>query len=116
MITIYHNTRCGKSRKACAFAEENKANYKIYEYLKEGISKSQIQEILDKGNYTLEDILRNGETVFKENYKGKNLSNTQLMDAMVENPILLQRPIAVGENFAMILRDDESLAAFLEKV
>ena len=116
MVTIYHNTRCGKSRKACAFAEENNASYQIYEYLKEGISKSKIQEILDKGNYTVEDILRKGEKVFKENYKGKELSSDQLIQAVIDNPILLQRPIAVGADFAMILRDDESLESFLEKI
>ena len=70
MITIYHNTRCGKSRKACGFATDNSKTYQTYEYLKEGISKSQIEEILEKGKYTIHDILRKGETIFKENYKG----------------------------------------------
>ena len=116
MITIYHNNRCGKSRKACAFATENDKNYTTYEYVKEGISSEQIKEILDKGKYSVEGILRKGESVFKENYKGKELSDEALIQAIVQHPILLQRPIAVGPNFAMILRDEESLTKFIAHI
>jgi len=115
MITIYHNTRCGKSRKACAFADENNKGYTTYEYLKEGLSKSQLSEILEKGNYAIADIMRKGETVFKENFKGKDLNDAELIKAIIENPILLQRPIAVGKDFALILRDDEAFGIVFRK-
>ncbi len=113
MITIYHNNRCGKSRKACAFATENDKSYSTYEYLKEGISMEQIKEILAKGQYSVDDILRKGEAVFKEVYKGKELNEEALIQAIIKHPILLQRPIAVGSDFALILRDEESLIKFI---
>jgi arsenate reductase len=116
MITIYHNPRCGKSRTACNFAIENNIKYEVYEYLKNGLTSTQITEILTKGKMEVSEIIRRTETVFKDDYKGKSLNNTEWIQAIIDNPILLQRPIVVGSNYAMILRSDEALQDFLAKV
>ena len=116
MIIIYHNPRCCKSRTACSFANENKVKFEVYEYLKEGLNKVQITDILKKANLQALDIIRQTETVFKENYKGKDLNNAKWIQAIIDHPILLQRPIVVGSNYAMVLRSEEALELFLTQL
>jgi arsenate reductase len=110
MLRIYHNTRCGKSR--CALQEITGTGepYEVVEYLKTPPSAAEIQHLLDLLGKKPLDIIRRKEPVFEEHYKGKNLTDTEWIQAMVDHPILIERPIVVAGNKAWIARDEQSLA------
>ncbi len=116
MITIYHNPRCGKSRTACDFFTSNNNEFAVFLYLQLGLNRERIEEILEKGNYQPLDIIRVKEDVFKTKFKDKNLSREDYINALIENPILLERPIVVGLEKAMIVRSEESLHAAIASV
>jgi arsenate reductase (glutaredoxin) len=106
MVVIYHNPRCSKSRKALAFLEKNNIDFVIQEYIVEGLTLKQVKEILKKGDYRPEDIIREKDSVYKENVEGKL---DDLIQAILKYPTILQRPIIVGKDSAVIARDDEAL-------
>lgn len=109
MITIYHNPRCGKSRNCVAHFEKTNEAVEIIKYLDTPISKEEIQSILKKLNYTPIQLIRVKESVWVENYKGKSLSDDDLIAAMVRYPILIERPIVVKGNHAVIARPLENI-------
>ncbi|MDA3882958.1 MAG: arsenate reductase (glutaredoxin) [Bacteroidales bacterium] len=104
MIKIYHNPRCSKSREGLSFLSETTQDFEIAEYLKNGISTKNIQEITSKMNCSAEEIIRRQEPDFKDFYKGKKLSEEEWIQAIVNHPKLLQRPIIVTEKSAIIAR------------
>lgn len=108
MITIFHNPRCGKSR--CALdALKHKPEVDIREYLKNPPTLEELRELMNKLGLKPLDFIRTGEDVFKQKYKGKTLSDDQWLQAITEDPVLLQRPIVVKGNKAWIVRDEPSL-------
>lgn len=113
-IQIWHNPNCSKSRCAMAFLEENNINVQVIEYLKSTPSKEQLKEVLKKLNIKAKQLLRTNEDIYKE----LNLSNIddeeQLIDIMILNPILIERPIIVKENIAVIARPIEKLEELLK--
>ncbi len=109
MIQIYHNNRCSKSRLGVAFLEEKGQEFKIIKYLEDTPTEKELKEILKKLNYTPIDLVRKGEKIWKENYKGKDLSDTEIIKAMVENPKLIERPIIINGNKAVIARPTEKI-------
>jgi arsenate reductase len=109
MTIIYHNTRCGKSRCALQVLEETGQAFEVVEYLKTPLSADQIRDLLKKMGKKPLDIIRTKETVFKEKYQGKNLTDAALIAAMVEHPILIERPIIVQGDRAWIARDEAGL-------
>lgn len=112
-VTIYHNSRCSKSNKSCALLTAQGVEYKIIEYLKTPLTQEEIQKLLSKLNMRAEDLIRKGESVFKENFKDKTLTDTECINIMVEHPILMQRPIVVKGNKAIIGRPVEKVVVFL---
>ena len=109
MIKIYHNTRCGKSRCALQILEERGQPYEVIEYLKTPLSADEIQDLLQKLGKKPLEIIRTKEQVFKENYQGKKLSDAEWIAAMVEYPILIERPIVVMGDKAWIAREEAVL-------
>lgn len=108
MITIYHNPRCGKSR--CALDVLNsRADLEIREYLKNAPTPEELRDLMKKLDMRPLEFIRTGEEVFKQKYKGKNLSDDQWLEAIAENPVLLQRPIVVKGKKAWIVRDESSI-------
>lgn len=104
MIKIYHNPRCSKSREGLSLLKEKTQDFEIVEYLKTGISKKEIQEITSKMNCSVDEIIRKQEPVFKDFYKDKKLSEEEWIQAIINHPKLLQRPIIVTEKSAIIAR------------
>lgn len=113
MITIYHNPRCGKSREALAFLQNNNLEVEIIKYLEQPLTTEQIKSILEKLNLEPIDIVRTKEKVWIENYKGKSLSNSDIIKALVQNPILIERPIVINNEKATIARIIEKLKNIL---
>jgi len=113
MITIYHNPRCRKSREALALLEENTDNIEVIEYLKETPSKEELSRVVDLLGIKPQELIRKGESIFKENFKGKDLTDEGWIDAMVAFPKLIERPIAINGHKAVVGRPPENVLKIL---
>ncbi len=111
-VTIYHNKRCSKSRQALCLLDECNVDIEIVQYINEPISKETLKSILKKLGYTADQLLRKNEQVYKELVKGKNLTEDAVIDIMVLNPKLIERPIVVSDDTAVIARPPELVKEF----
>ena len=107
MITIYHNPRCRKSREGLALLEESGEKFEVVKYLEEPINEKELNTIISKLGIKPIDLIRTNESIWKSDYKDKELSDEQIIKAMVKNPKLIERPIVVNNNKAVIGRPKE---------
>lgn len=107
--TVYHNPRCSKSREAIAFLKEQNAEIEIIEYLKEAPTESEIKTLLQKLNLPAFELVRKSEQFFKDNYKHKIFTDKEWIKILVQNPILIERPVIVKGNKAVIGRPTEKI-------
>ncbi|MGD9537291.1 MAG: arsenate reductase (glutaredoxin) [Alphaproteobacteria bacterium] len=113
-VIIYHNPRCGKSRATLELLRERGIEPQVVEYLKTPPGAKQLGEIIDKLGIEPRALLRKGEAAYKEaGLDDPKLSRTRLIAAMVEHPILIERPIVVKGNKARIGRPPEAVLAIL---
>ena len=108
-LKVYFNPRCSKCRIAKDFLDGNNKEYDLYEYLEKGISVGDLKEILAKSDLKVNDIIRKNENEYKEYIKGKPLSENEILNLIAKHPKLLQRPIILNKNSAVVARDEESL-------
>ena len=113
-VVIYHNARCSKSRSACELVAGRGIEAQIVEYLKTPPSKEELRALLQKLDMKAREIVRRGEDIFKENYAGKSLDDEQWLDALVAHPVLIERPIVVRGNRAVVGRPPERLIELLD--
>ena len=114
MITIYHNPRCSKSRQTLALLEERGIEPTIIPYLDNPPSASTLKQILKKLALKPRQILRTGEAVYKSlHLDNDQLSDGELIQAMVDNPILIERPIVVNGDKAALGRPPEQVLDIL---
>lgn len=113
MITIYHNKRCSKSREGVSFLEDAKTEFEIINYLEQSPKKREIKSLLKKLKFKPIDLVRQKESVWTENFKGKTLSDDEIIEAMIKFPILIERPIIVNGNKAIIARPTEKILEIL---
>ena len=107
-IKIYHNARCRKSREALALIEESGHKPEIIEYLKVPLHAQDIEDLLVMMDKEPQDIMRKNEKTYKDmGLKNVNLSREALINILVENPILIERPIIVSGSKALIARPPE---------
>ncbi|WP_281614258.1 arsenate reductase (glutaredoxin) [Flammeovirga sp. SubArs3] len=104
MIKIWHNPRCSKSRESLNLLKEGNNDIEIREYLKDTPSKEEVTEIINLLGIKPLELIRKGEAIFKENFKGKDLSDDEYIQAMVDFPKLIERPIVIKDNKAVIGR------------
>ncbi len=109
MITIYHNPRCSKSRRTLALLEEKGRDFVVKEYLKNPPSKDELKQIVKLLEIKPINLVRKGEPEFKEHFKGKSLSDDEWLEAMVNYPKLIERPIVINEHKAVIGRPPENV-------
>lgn len=103
-MMLYHNPRCSKSREALQLIKDAGHQVEIREYLKEPPTVSELKLLLDKLGVHPLQIMRKQESIFKEQFKGKEFSKDQWIDIMVAHPILIERPIAIKGDQAVVGR------------
>ena len=113
MIKIYHNPRCRKSREGLQILQESGKDFEIIEYLKESLSFNEVKAIIDLLDIPPIKLLRKNEAVWKEHFKGKTLNNKDIISSMVKFPKLMERPIVVNKEKAVIGRPPESIKQVL---
>lgn len=107
MIQIYHNPRCSKSRQGLQILEESEIDFEIVKYLDAPPSIEKISEIINLLRIKPIQLVRKSEVIWKENYKGKELSELEIITAMSEHPKLIERPIVISNGKAVIGRPPE---------
>ena len=113
-ITIYHNPKCSKSRKALEIIKSKNIEPTIILYLTNKLSKNEIKNLLLRLRLSIRDILRTREDEYKNNnLKNENLSDDKLIEFLVKFPKLLQRPIVVKNSKAVIGRPPENILNLL---
>ena len=112
-MMYYHNPRCRKSREGLTFLNEKNIQPKIREYLKENLTHQELKSILDKLNMRPDELMRKNEATYKNEIKGKKLTDDQLILKMIENPKLIERPILVNGDRAIIGRPAENLMSIV---
>ena len=112
-MKIYHNPRCTKSREGLAIVQEAGADVEIVEYLKNPITAAELADVVNKLGIPAEKLIRKAEKDFKENFKGKSLSDKEWIDAMIQYPKLIQRPILVKGDKAVLGRPPEDFKQLL---
>jgi arsenate reductase len=114
MITIYHNPRCSKSRQTLALIEESGVSPEIALYLETPLTVSDVTGLLSTLDMSARDIIRKGEDAYKENtLSDMSLSEAVLIQAIADNPKLLERPIVVNGDKAIIGRPPENVLTLL---
>ncbi len=112
-MKIYHNPRCRKSRETLQLIHEAGKDVEIIEYLKDTPTASQLKEIISLLQITPEQLLRKNEAIFKENFKGKSLTDDEWIKVMVDHPKLIERPIVVEGKKAVLGRPPENVKALI---
>jgi arsenate reductase len=113
-ITIYHNPKCSKSRAALAILEERGMSPAVIEYLKTPPTVDELRAIIALLGISPERLVRKGEEVYQALHAGKTLTDTEWIEAMVANPILIERPIVVRGGQAVIGRPPENVETLLD--
>tara|TARA_B110000285_G_scaffold193797_1_gene223053 strand:+ start:152 stop:493 length:342 start_codon:yes stop_codon:yes gene_type:complete len=113
MIKIYHNPRCRKSREGLAILENSNKKFEIVRYLDDIPSAETLTEIIKLLGIPPIQLVRKTEKVWKENYKGKELSDSEIIKAMIQNPKLIERPIIINNNKAVIGRPQENIISII---
>lgn len=113
MIKIYHNNRCSKSRNGLQILEESGKEFEILKYLDNVPSEEELNAIVKLLGISPIELVRKNEKIWKENYKGKDLTDTEIIKAMVENPKLIERPIVINGNKAVIGRPPENISSII---
>ncbi len=113
-VTIYHNPRCSKSRQTLELLQENNISPEIILYLEKSPSKAELTALLEKLGMTARELVRTSEDAYKQlGLADPNIDETQLIDAMCNHPKLIQRPIVVAGNKAVLGRPAENVLTLL---
>ena len=104
---LLHNPRCRKSREGLEFLKAKKIEFETILYLADQLNEKQIEEIIDKSELNPIDLIRKQEKVWKELFINKFLSKNQIIHVIFEHPKLMQRPIFISENKAIIANPPE---------
>ena len=108
-MKIYHNPRCSKSRQTLALLQENGIDPEVILYLDKAPTTQELIALLNKLQLTPIQLVRKGEAIWKEKFKGKDLSDDDIINAMILNPKLIERPIVVKGDKAVLGRPPENV-------
>ncbi len=112
-ITIYHNNQCSKSREALSLLKEEGVDLEIVEYLKAEQTAQNITDLLTKLGISALELMRKGEKDYLENVKGKSLTEDELIHLLVKFPKLIERPLIIKGNKAIIGRPPTLVVDFV---
>lgn len=113
MIRIYHNPRCSKSREGLEILKDSNEEFEIREYLKEELSIEELSSLVKKLNIAPIQLVRTNEKIWKDEFKGRDLSDEELIAVMQKNPKLIERPIVEKKNRALIGRPPSEIKKIL---
>lgn len=114
MFTVYHNPRCSKSRNTLALMDDHDIDYNVVLYLETPLDAEAIKLLLQQLSLSARDLLRRGEDAYKQlNLADKNLTEEQLIEAMVAHPKLIERPIVSDGQRAVLGRPPENVLELL---
>ncbi|WP_310381421.1 arsenate reductase (glutaredoxin) [Flavobacterium sp.] len=113
MIRIYHNPRCGKSRQCLAFLEKTGQEFEIIKYLETIPTFNELKNIIAKLGIKPIAVVRQKEKIWLENFKAKKMSDNEIINAMILYPILIERPIVINGEKAIIARPIEKINGFV---
>ncbi|MBT8264931.1 MAG: arsenate reductase (glutaredoxin) [Bacteroidia bacterium] len=113
MIIIYHNPRCRKSRDTLEILETKKADYKVIKYLDTPLSEEKLGKIIKLLKIRPIELIRKNESIWKENFKDLDFSDEELIQVMAKYPKLIERPIVINGNKAVIGRPPELILDIL---
>lgn len=113
-VTIWHNPRCSKSRNSNNLLEERDIEVEVFKYLDESITTEQLSDILSMLNMKPQELMRKGEDIYKELNLKDEEDEAKLIEAMIANPKLIERPIVIKGNRAVIGRPIENVVELLE--
>lgn len=112
--TIYHNPRCSKSRQTLQLLNDNNENAEVVEYLKTPPDAETLKDILAKLGLKPRQLMRTKEDIYKAlNLADESLSEDQLIEAMIKNPKLIERPIVVKDGKVAVGRPPENVLSIL---
>lgn len=109
MIKIYHNPRCRKSREGLQILEDSGKEFKIIKYLDEIPTEKELSYIIKLLNINPIDLVRKNESIWKDNYNNKKLTDNEIIKAMIKNPKLIERPIVINNKKAIVGRPPENI-------
>ncbi|MEY3236767.1 MAG: hypothetical protein RI883_868 [Bacteroidota bacterium] len=112
-IMVFHNSRCSKSRCALEFLTDKGIDFTIVDYLKNNPTHAELEAIVAKLRIKPEALIRKGEEEYKLNFKDKILTDSEWIEAMVKFPKLIERPIVIKGNKAIIGRPTERILEIL---
>lgn len=112
-LIIYHNGTCSKCAGALEILQEKNVPHKVRWYLSEPLSSAELSDLLSLLNMKPSELVRRNEPLFQEQYANAPLSEEEWLEVLVANPILLQRPIVVLGNLAIIARPPEKVFSIL---
>ena len=113
-VTIWHNPRCSKSRNAVNLLDEKGVEAEVVKYLDTPPSKEELVEVLGMLNISPRELMRTKEAIYKELNLKEESDDEKLIDAMVENPKLIERPVVIKDGKAAIGRPIENIVAILD--
>ncbi len=113
MIKIYHNPRCRKSREGLAVVEDSGKPFEVVRYMDDPLTRSELEELLDKLDIEAIDLVRKQEAIWKSDFKGKDLTQEGVINALLEHPRLIERPVVTYIDKAVIGRPAEKITKLL---
>ena len=114
MITIYHNPRCRKSRESLELLKDSGETFEIREYLKEPPTREELMRVLKKLSKSPQELIRKGESIYKEKFREGEYTDAEWIEILVDHPILIERPIVIKGNRAVIGRPADNLKELLQ--
>lgn len=112
-IRIYYNPHCSKCRETVALVTDNRYPVELIEYIKTPPDREELRDLLAKLNMKPLELIRKGEEIYKENYAGRNLSDEEWLDALLAHPVLIERPVVVRGNKAVVARPPQKVLELL---
>jgi len=110
MIKILHNPRCRKSREGLAYLESKNVDFEIVDYLNtQPLTKAGLKEIIRKSGLPLDELIRTKDDNYKALVKGRNLEDEKVIDLMLQYPKMIQRPIVITANKAVVAKPPEKM-------
>ncbi len=109
MIKLYHNPRCSKSRAGLKYLEDKNVEFETIKYLDENLRFETLKDLIKKLGIEPIELIRKQEKDWKDNFKGRDLSNEEIIQAMVDFPKLIERPIIVNDDTAVVGRPTEKI-------